>query len=432
MASTLKLAPSLQNFLNLASKAGLDVQRDIVTPKDNILYISSGSTILNMLIGGSRLPSGNFVCPGWPRGRISEVFGREGSGKSTVALMGMAQAIQAGGTGIYFDFENAVMDNYARRLGCDFRTPNMGGDGKAVRISPNSAEEGESYIMAAALSGVDFIVIDSVAAMVPRNEASRNAADEKDKIQMAELARLMSRFLPKLQNVVAKRGSHVMFLNQIREKIGSFARSEDGKQTTVGGNALKFYSSLRMRLKPTLVAKAKRWNPLTKAWDEVPISTDVEAKNIKNKVDALQGHTMLFTIRYGVGIDELRSMLNVATAYGIIKTQKPKNKEKGRHVFSSPSTGVVVDGSTIESFRANISKPENTDVLKELLIACQETIVREYRVLDDNEINKLEEDSFTQKSSDEDDELEGLSEDPEEVNPEELGLPTTIEDSELS
>lgn len=423
---TVKLHPTLAKFMAMSEKRKLDVTSDVVKPKDNMEYTSTGSTIINLLIGGTRMPNGNMVCPGWPKGRISEVFGREGSGKSTVALMGMAQALAAGGVGVYVDAENAVVDAYARKLGVDFRPPEMGGPGNAIRVSPPSAEDIEAYVLSAALSGVAFIVVDSVAAMVPRNENARNSADEKDKVQVAELPRIMSRFMPKLQNIIAKTGTHVMFLNQVRDKIGAMGYTEEAKMTTTGGNALRFFSSLRFYLKAKQVAKAKKFNVMTKEWDEVPISTDVLAKGVKNKVDALQGHSMLFTIRYGVGIDELRSMLNVATAYNIVKQSKNSRKQDV-FTFNAPS-GNVIEAISIEKFRSEISSPRNKDSFGEMIKLCHEAIVSNYKPMDDSEIDKLEEDAISSEIYDEDEDLVDDGSATQEVDPADLGENPIVEE----
>lgn len=427
-ASPAKLHPTLAKFLAFSEKRKLDVASDVVKPKDNIEYISTGSTIINLLIGGTRMPNGQMICPGWPKGRISEVYGKEGSGKSTVALMGMAQAIAAGGTGVYVDAENAVVDSYARKLGVDFRPVEMGGPGNAIRVSPPCAEDIEAYVLSAALMGVSFIVVDSVAAMVPRKENLRNSADEKEAVQIAELPRIMSRFMPKLQNVIAKTGTHVMFLNQVRDKIGAMGYTEEAKMTTTGGNALRFYSSLRFYLKAKMVAKAKKFNVMTKEWDEVPISTDVLAKGVKNKIDALQGHSMLFTIRYGIGIDELRSMLNVATAYKIVKQAKNARKQDV-FTFVSPS-GTTVECISIEKFRSEISAPRNKQAFQEMITLCHEAIVSNYKPMDDSEIDQLEENAFVTELPDDGDDFVDDGSSTQEVSPESLGESPIIDDDD--
>jgi recombination protein RecA len=396
-----KLHPKLKKFTESVEKR-TNIKGVFVTPKFQQEYTPSGSTILNLLIGGSRLPDGTFVCPGWPRGKISEVFGRESSGKSTIAMTGMARAIQHSdnGCGLYVDLECAVQDHYAIRLGVDFRPPEVGGDGRAIRVQPHTFEETEALVMMAALNGVDFIVIDSVAGLVSNREIKRDTSDEDQKQGVAEIPRLMSNWMPKLQPVISRTGSHVMFLNQTRDKIGAspMSRSEESLKTTTGGNALKFWASIRLMLKPRMSAKAKLWNPLTRKKEDIQISTDVEVKMIKNKIDATQGHSGLITIRYGVGIDELRTMLNVAQAYNLVKVSKNKQRQE---VFTYiPAGGQKIEVVGMEKFRAELSKRRLID---ELISGCTENILNGFKMLDDEQLAQLAEDAVTKREGDDED-----------------------------
>ena len=177
----------------------------IIQPSFRVECINTGSTVLNMLIGGSRLEDGSFVCPGWPKGRIIEIFGRERSGKSTIAMMAMGQALQVnGGTGcgLYVDLEHAVVDAYAQKLGCDFRPPDFGGTGQAIRVAPHTFEETAALVDGAALNGIDMIVIDSVAGLVSKREVMRDITNEKEKLGVAEVPRLMAGWMPKIQDII--------------------------------------------------------------------------------------------------------------------------------------------------------------------------------------------------------------------------------------
>ena len=385
--------------------------RDVfVTPTFRVECVNSGSTVLNMLIGGSRLPDGSFVCPGWPRGRISEVYGKESSGKSTIAMAGMGMAIKDGGCGFYVDLEHAVVDNYAMRLGCDFRPPELGGSGMAVRAQPHTFEEAEALVTMAALNGVDFIVVDSVAGLVPRHEASRDTTDEKQKQAVALVPRMMAQWMPKLQAIIARTKSHVMFLNQTRDKIGAIGYTEEALKSTTGGNALKFWASVRVLLKPKMTTKAKRFNPITKDYEEVQISTDVEAKMIKNKIDAKQGHSGLLTLCYGVGVDELRTMLNVAEAYNIIKASK-NTKRQDVYSFTNPETGENIEEIGMEKFR--LALKGNAPMMKCMTDAAIERIMLGYRMIDDEQLAALASDAINKRvgdgsgSEDDDNDQEG-------------------------
>lgn len=394
-----KWHPKINKFMAGLEARSATIKDVIVKPSFKVECINSGSTVINLLIGGSRLPDGSFVCPGYPRGRISEVFGRESSGKSTFAMAGMGQAIANGGCGLYVDLEHAIIDNYAMKLGCDFRSPDQGGPGFAVRVQPHTFEEAEAIVTLAALNGIDFIVIDSVAGLVPRREAARDTSDVKQKMEIADVPRMMSKWMPKLQAIIARTHSHVMFLNQTRDKIGAMGYTEEALKSTTGGNALKFWASIRMLLKPRQSTKASIWNPVTKTKEDVQISTDVEIKMIKNKIDAKQGHSGLVSIRYGVGIDELRTMLNVAEAYNIVKKGKNK-KNQDTFTYISPTTGEAVEGVGIEKFRLAING--SAKYLQEMIAACNERIILGFKMIDDEQLADLAENAVSRKHDVED------------------------------
>jgi recombination protein RecA len=271
--------------------------------------------------------------------------------------------------------------------------------------------------MSAALAGMDLIVIDSVAAMVSRREAMRDVTDEKQKLGIGELARMMSNWMPKLQDVVSRTGTSIIFLNQTRDKIGAMGYSEEAKKSTPGGNALKFYASNRILLTPKRTAKAKVYNPIIKDYEEVPIATDVLVKNVKNKIDARQGHTGLITLRYGVGVDEMRTMLNVAEAYKIVATAKGKNKQV-TYCFKSPTSGEVVEVAGVEKFRFALSK--KPDMFSEMQNLCIERILQGYKAIDDEQLSNLASEAVYVKDGDDDDDDDGGV--TETVDPEEMGL----------
>lgn len=399
--SKVQLHPKLQTFQK-AIENRTNIRDVIVQPTFRLDCVNTGSTVLNMLTGGSRLPDGQFVCPGWPKGRIIEIFGRESSGKSTIGLTAMAQGISNGGAndgcGLYIDLECAVIDNYAMKLGVDFRPPEMGGSGGAVRAQPHTFEETEKLVTMAALNGVDVVVIDSVAGLVSEREIKRNVVDKEEKLGIAEVPRLMSGWMPKLQSVIARTGTLVIFLNQTRDKIGAKGFAEETLKSTTGGNALKFWAAIRMLLKPRRSTKAKIFNPITKTTEDVQIATDIECKMVKNKIDAKQGHSGLITIRYGVGIDELRTMLNVAEAYGVIK------KKSSWLTFSAPECKREIKCAGMEKFRFALQ--QDKEALQELIKVCTEHIVQGYRIIDEETLSKLEEGAITKDIEDHSDDYD--------------------------
>jgi len=416
-----KIHPNIAKFLSTMEKrAGLNMKEIMVTPSLKMDHINTGSTVLNLLIGGSRLPDGSFLCPGWPRGKITEIYGRESSGKSTIALMAAGQAIAAnGGTGsvLYVDLEHAVIDAYALKLGVDFRPIELGGSGSAIRVSPHTFEETEVLVNGAALHGIDLIVVDSVAGLVSRREIQRNVANEKEKQGMAEIPRLMSTWMPKLQSIIAKTGTCMIFTNQTRDKIGAMGYTEEALKSTTGGNALKFWASLRLMLKPKQSAKAKVWNPVIKEYEEVPVATDIEIKNIKNKIDARQGHTGLITIRYGVGIDELRTMMNVAEAYNIVKSAK-NAKKQDVYTYKCASSGNIIESIGIEKFRVALTR--DSAAFEEMMSQCRDRIIQGFRAIDDEQLAALAEDAVIKKMDEDDDYIDdGVT---NIVSPSDMGL----------
>lgn len=423
MANKIKLHPKLRSFRSSLEKR-MDISDVFVEPSFKMDCINTGSTVLNMLIGGSRLKDGSFICPGWPRGKIIEIFGRESSGKTTFALHAMAQAISNGGKmdgcGLYIDLETAIVDTYAMKLGVDFRHVDIGGNGLATRVAPHSFEETATLVMAAALHAVDVIVIDSVAALVSNRENSRNLLDAKQKQGVAEIPRLMATWIPKLQRVISDTGTVVIFLNQTRDKIGAIGYSEEALKSTTGGNTLKFFAAIRMMLKPKRSTKAKVWNPILKEKEDVAIATDVECKMIKNKIDAKQGHSGLVTIRYGVGVDELRTMMNVAEAYDIVKKKKNKMKQD---VYSFHGESGDIEATGIERFRLGMQKRNGGAMMKEMISLCKDCIVQGYKAIDDETLAQLAEDAVTTK--------EGMDDDYPDSDPPEYGNGELIGDEGL-
>jgi len=231
---------------------------------------------------------------GLPRGRIIEIFGPESSGKTTLSLHCAAEAQKRGGVAAFIDAEHALDPSYAKRIGVNvddllISQPDSGE--QALQIVENLVRSGE----------VDVIIIDSVAALAPRVEIAGEMGDQHIGLQ----ARLMSQALRKLSSIVSKTRTIVIFLNQTRMKVGiPFGNPE----TTPGGLALKFYSSVRIRLQP----KAK-----IKQGDKI-IGTRIEAKIVKNKV-APPFKTAEFDIYYNEGISYEADLINTGQKYGIIK-----------------------------------------------------------------------------------------------------------------
>ena len=231
---------------------------------------------------------------GIPRGRVIEIYGPESSGKSTLALHICAQAQKKGGVAAFIDAENALDPDYAKKIGVNI--------GELLISQPDSGEQGLQIVEALVKSGgVDVIVVDSVAALVPRAEID----GEMGEFQIGLQARLMSQALRKLSGIISKSKTIVIFLNQIRMKIGI---RYGNPETTPGGLALKFYSSVRINLRR--IAQIKRG-------DEI-IGGRHRAKIVKNKV-AAPFKVVEFDIYYNEGISREADILNTGVKYEVVK-----------------------------------------------------------------------------------------------------------------
>lgn len=251
---------------------------------DHVEFISTGCMSLDAAIGVG----------GVPRGRIIEIFGPESSGKTTICLHIIAEAQKKGGLCAFVDTEHALDINYAQRLGVDINN--------LLLSQPEYGEQALEIVETLVRSnGIDVVIVDSVAALTPRAEIEGEMGDS----QMGSQARLMSQAMRKLNAAIGKSKTTVIFTNQLRSKIGVVYGNPE---TTTGGNALKFFASVRIDIRRKEVIKDG--NDIT--------GNRVKVKIVKNKV-APPFKEVEFDIMYNEGISKIGDMIDVATEHGIIQ-----------------------------------------------------------------------------------------------------------------
>jgi recombination protein RecA len=290
----------------------------------NVETIPTGSISLDLALGG-----------GIPKGRIIEIYGPESSGKTTVCLHAVAEVQKAGGTAAYIDAEHALDPAYAKRLGVN--------TDQLLISQPDSGEQALEILETLVRSNaVDIVVIDSVAALVPQAEIEGDMGDA----QMGLQARLMSQAMRKLTGVINRSKTTVVFVNQLRMKIGVMFGNPE---TTTGGNALKFYASVRMDIRR--ISQIKQGDAI--------IGNHVRVKVVKNKV-APPFREAEFDIMYNQGISREGDVIDLAVKHEVVEksgawyTYKGENIAQGReaakkYLSENPKVFNEIASATVEA-----------------------------------------------------------------------------------
>lgn len=293
-------------------------------------HVPTGSIFVDHLIGGSPTLDGKgLVCPGFPRRRIVEVYGPESSGKTTLLLSSIVQVQRLGGSAMFIDFEHALDHKYAKAIGVKFDPDSLS------ILQPDTMEEGLKMIYAGIATGVDLIGVDSVAAMVPKDEFEKGFDDAA---KIGALAKKMAEVLPKFatwlykmpteglgeskKSIAGHPGTALVFLNQTRALINTGGGGGHGdNENTAGGKALKFYAYLRLRMSRNRGEFVERKDEMTGKKRKFSYGNQTDVKVVKSKIDSRQGQTAQIFIRFGYGVDDYYSVIETGVVHKLIKKE---------------------------------------------------------------------------------------------------------------
>ncbi len=349
--------------------------------KDTIYTpVSTGSLAVDNLIGGSARSDGKPICLGFPRRHITEIYGPESSGKTTLLLSAVAKVQRAGGVVMFIDFENSLDLHYAGQIGVNT------GDPSFAFFQPNNMEEGLKMIYVGIAAGVDLICVDSVAAMVPKLELEKPLDDAA---KIGAVAAKLAGVLPKLalwlrqgpwegagenrKSVKGHSGTALVFTNQIRALISTSGHSGGESENTSGGKALKFFAYLRLRTSRIRSEFIERKDNMTGKKVRKAYGNLTDVKCVKNKMDGKQSHSTQIFIRYGFGIDDCLSIIEAAVVQGLVKkegayyslgNERHQGKDKFRQFLLS-----------------------NPKVVEALRVKIAESVLEQAKPLTDDELN---------------------------------------------
>jgi len=318
-ARSAKIAGALNSAITTMVKKKYNSNIEAISLHSSpIPAITTGNINLDNLIGGSlSLDKTGPICAGYPRKKITEIFGPEGSGKTTLAIAAAVQVIKRGGLVMFLDFENSLDHKYASSLGIDLNNKDQ-----FLLYQPPNMEAGMDMITLAIKIGVDLVIVDSVAAMVPAAELEKSASDAaKVGVRASKLSEILPKFVLMMnleENLKNNpKGTALVFLNQLRAEIKSGPMGGGG-ESSAGGKALKFYASLRISVVRISSETIEIVDPVTKLRVKRPYGNQTIVKIVKTKVDSKQGATTKIFIRYGQGVDNILSMIEGSIAHKLM------------------------------------------------------------------------------------------------------------------
>jgi recombination protein RecA len=284
------------------------------TFKKSLPFISSGSMVIDYLIGGKPNRFGVMPCPGFPRGKIINLYGQESSGKTTLALTVARSVLNAGGSVLYVDWENAIVPSYAKAIGVNVEDVD-----NFMLTQPSTLEKGISQIWTAVKQGWDLVVIDSVGAAIPQAYLDQGVDEKGEGVRIGLVAQKWSKILPELVRMASQSGTCIIGISQLRSKINTSGYGQTDGTSAQGGSSWKYYSSLRMGLVRVQQEHNEEYSALTHSKEKMVVGSHIEIKLDKNKISSSQGHKAKFYIKHGEGIDDVRSLIEIASHHGVVK-----------------------------------------------------------------------------------------------------------------
>lgn len=322
----------------------VDVDEDRL--KMSLPHISSGSVIIDFLIGGSPNRFGVQPCPGFPRGRLINLYGHESSGKTTLCLQSAASVIRAGGKVCYIDWEHAIDIAYSEALGVPIRDKS-----KFMLAQPQTLEKGLAVVWAMCKAGVDLVVVDSVGSCVPQAVFEQTIGEQGQQTRVGAIAAAWSQFLPKLRGLITHTQTCVIGISQLRDAMNTGGGGFGGGEKSIqqGGKAWKFNSDVRLSLRKFQQEKGKGYDALTHTKIDTVTGVIAVAKIDKCRIAASQGKEAKFYIKFGEGIDDMRSIIDVAVAHNLVA-------KSGAWWSWEQSNGTTLRGCGMDAFKLEVKK----------------------------------------------------------------------------